>query len=58
MDHSPCIEYLQSFNGTATKMVMIVQPDIRISKKFLSQPFDGQLTNYVTSKMGMDEDQL
>ena len=58
MDISPSIEYLIGFNGTSCKMVIIQQPDIKISRKAKVWPFDGQITKFVTQLTGMNEEIL
>ena len=58
MDHGPRIEYMSAFNGTATKMLIILQPDIRVAKKFLQASFNGSVKEFITTRTGMSEEQL
>ena len=49
------MDYQYAFNGTGTRVVIVQQPCINIGCTKLEQYFKYSLSNYLQSKLGMDE---
>ena len=48
MDIHPSLEYFIGFNGTACKMIVIEQPDIKVSKRLILRDSNGSINKYIT----------